>query len=407
MFSQQVFLNGSKSKLVNIKVIAELTTNSILSVYDSASYISPALSDRAKARFQNVLDYIIKVCPSFQLDVLSSVVQHEENKISLMHAIVYQEVYRIVQQLDKDMLITLGRLLSKASEFALILPNYSIYQNSDFIESSVEEQIEILDAKLSNYIQEKGSSVPKISVVLSFRIDHKYRLRNLLACMNSIQMQNIQRADFEIVAVEQDCKNRPECMISKYVDKYTKIENSGSYNYSWGRNVGANLASTNELLFFWDVDVIPDRDCLSNIYKAYCDQNAKVILPSIAAKYLDEYSTNAFLKMWGSGKNLEHAKFNIHRMRETYGMMIAVDKDLFYSIGGQDERYEGWGGEDNDFYKRLYEVDDPIRLAKDIYHLDHPRPAMPTDGKNINQEYIRHKVESKREVGKTEKYTSL
>jgi len=72
-------------------------------------------------------------------------------------------------------------------------------------------------------------------------------------------------------------------------------------------------------------------------------------------------------------------------LRRPPGCCVWVRRTAFHRIGGMDERFEGWGGEDNDFAYRM-----DINSAFDSYgdallHMNHPSSSvLREDGELIN-----------------------
>lgn len=72
--------------------------------------------------------------------------------------------------------------------------------------------------------------------------------------------------------------------------------------------------------------------------------------------------------------------FSADRVRtrelETQSSMLAVSRFLWNSVGGFDERFRGWGAEDNAFWRACaIRGGEPERLAGNAYHLWHPAAA--------------------------------
>ena len=80
------------------------------------------------------------------------------------------------------------------------------------------------------------------------------------------------------------------------------------------------------------------------------------------------------------------------------GMLYSLSKEDYIKINGYDEKYQGWGYEDDDFGNRLYKAglkSKPIYLENTPLHLWHPFD--PTKKKSINEEYYyRRKKETTR-----------
>lgn len=68
------------------------------------------------------------------------------------------------------------------------------------------------------------------------------------------------------------------------------------------------------------------------------------------------------------------------RELETQSSMIVVPRTLWDAVGGMDERFTGWGGEDNAFWRACALIGGkPHRIHGHAYHLWHPTAKNPTD----------------------------
>jgi hypothetical protein len=66
-------------------------------------------------------------------------------------------------------------------------------------------------------------------------------------------------------------------------------------------------------------------------------------------------------------------------LRATPGGCLWARTDALNRIGGFDERFEGWGGEDDDVVARLARTGRLVRFDDPLLHLSHPRPRMVRD----------------------------
>lgn len=61
---------------------------------------------------------------------------------------------------------------------------------------------------------------------------------------------------------------------------------------------------------------------------------------------------------------------------ESIGGIWVIRKELWWNAGGMDERFKGWGYEDNAFFVASETMNSPVkRIRGKIHHLHHPRPA--------------------------------
>jgi hypothetical protein len=67
------------------------------------------------------------------------------------------------------------------------------------------------------------------------------------------------------------------------------------------------------------------------------------------------------------------------------GACLWIRPELYERVGGFDERYRGWGGEDEDMLYRVASAGPVIQFDDVFVHLAHRRPAMRReDGQPFN-----------------------
>lgn len=77
------------------------------------------------------------------------------------------------------------------------------------------------------------------------------------------------------------------------------------------------------------------------------------------------------------GKTSLAGSFGAEKVRtrhlETQSSMLVIPRTLWDQVGGMDERFEGWGCEDNAFWKACtLHAGEPDRITGNAYHLWHP-----------------------------------
>jgi predicted glycosyltransferase involved in capsule biosynthesis len=119
------------------------------------------------------------------------------------------------------------------------------------------------------------------------------------------------------------------------------------YCRSWTLNVGARLAR-GSLLIFHDNDILVPEDYASELVRRY-QQGYEVINLKRFVFYLAEIDTKHFFDTAALPPNA-HPEAIMQNAEA--GGSIAVGRDAFISLGGYDESFIGWGGEDNEFWER-------------------------------------------------------
>ncbi len=172
-----------------------------------------------------------------------------------------------------------------------------------------------------------SSDLPRISLVTTC----KGRLSQLQQTIGGCLGQN--DPNFEYVVVDYDCpegtagwvKSRPN---EKVI--VVRIDNRPFFNQSHARNLGGRFA-TGDILVFIDADTILEPDFLASVRKKL--RGSCFLTTSMAL---------AGEKDYGSGAGLMG-----------YGGIIGCWKKDWEAVRGFDESMVGWGGEDDDFRRRL------------------------------------------------------
>lgn len=190
----------------------------------------------------------------------------------------------------------------------------------------------------------KVNENPEVSFVIPHR--GKDRLLLLKAVISSIFAQ--EGVAVECIIVEQN-NVREINGLPDYV-KYIHLphpEDPIGWHKSWAFNKGICMANA-------DIVVCHDSDIL--IPNRY----AQEIVRHMRYKEIEVAILHRFLFCLNRGATeqcLSKREVNLNvppeRIRQNWqGGTLAIKKDAFFKIGGYDERFVGWGGEDNEFFDR-------------------------------------------------------
>lgn len=156
----------------------------------------------------------------------------------------------------------------------------------------------------------------------------------------------------------------------------------------FNRSAAVNIAAAScdwSLMVVADADtwVPPDqlRDAL-----ALAEDSGRLVAAFDMVIELDWPTTEKIL--CGDLSLADSGAFASERLRtkdlETQSSMLVVPRALWDSVGGFDERFCGWGGEDNAFWRACDILGgQPHRIAGPAFHLWHP----PADGKHAGDGY--------------------
>jgi hypothetical protein len=204
----------------------------------------------------------------------------------------------------------------------------------------------LADHPIRNLSQPETSS-NKFEV--SFIIGHRgmARLPHLLATLESIAGQ--QNVPFECIVVEQEAESQLTGYLPSWVRHIHTPPPSPNmpYSRSWAFNVGVKLARSNALVLH-DNDMLVPADYAAQIL-ARINQGHEAINLKRFIFYLKEGHTQAVFA--GHASLFEDAPDSIVQNLEAGGS-IAITRAAYERIGGMDESFIGWGGEDNEFWER-------------------------------------------------------
>jgi hypothetical protein len=187
----------------------------------------------------------------------------------------------------------------------------------------------------------------------------------------------------ETIVVEQDAHPRLAPPLAHPGARVVFAYNAGPFNKAWGLNVGARLAEAG-VLVFGDADVIVPGGL--GEAAAHCAHHAQLAKPYRRLVDLTPEETArvragtdpAIVRDPAAAPNRDA----IGERLVLCGGWFAIRRDAFAALGGFDERFVGWGGEDDAMTIKV----ERARLATweldpgAAWHLWHPRGAAATTG---------------------------
>lgn len=209
--------------------------------------------------------------------------------------------------------------------------------------------IQIMRRALASHpiVQSDGPAIPGASPEVSFIIGHRgeSRLPLMLATIRSIAAQ--QGVRVECIVVEQSDEPLARSRLQSWVRHvHTPPPAPGMpYSRAWSFNIGIRHARA-------PVVVLHDNDMLAPIdYAASVLRHVREGYEAVNLKrfvfYLDEAHSRAMVEE----APVERPPMAITQNLEAGGS-IAITREAYERIGGMDESFIGWGGEDNEFWER-------------------------------------------------------
>ncbi|MHA6763631.1 glycosyltransferase family 2 protein [Streptacidiphilus sp. PAMC 29251] len=205
------------------------------------------------------------------------------------------------------------------------------------------------------------------------------RARNLLACLLALRDQDYRDGAVRVTLVETDSTPAWRRVFAPLVNRYVFAPHGGSFNKSWAVNVGimadGRARGTTCVL---DADILTDRSFVSRNVARFAEKEQTGHVCCRYSLSLDRGSTAFAIDRRCRLRQPDVSPDSLRGvlLREPPGGALWARTDVLRDIGGFDERFEGWGGEDEDVTRRLAAAGAFGRYQDQLLHLDHPRPVM-------------------------------
>lgn len=204
---------------------------------------------------------------------------------------------------------------------------------------------------------------------ISFIIGHRgtARLPHLLSTLSTIAAQRGVSIECLVVEQEVDSVLRPQLPAWVRHIHTPPPDAQMPYCRSWAFNVGARHAA-GRILVLQDNDLLVPSDYAARML-AHFDAGFDVVNLKRYAFYLGEAHTSKVLSRQ-SGL-ADEAPVAITQNLEGGGT-VGISRHAYERIGGMDESFIGWGGEDNEFWERALTLKVWPYGYLPIVHLWHP-----------------------------------
>jgi hypothetical protein len=248
----------------------------------------------------------------------------------------------------------------------------------------------LADAPIERRLEpESRGEPPEVSVLIGHR--GRERLPLLLATLETIAAQ--QHVAFECIVIEQDDSSCLEGLLPTWVQhvQFPAGEGKTGYNRSKAFNDGARFARGRVLLLH-DNDMLVPKEYLARILEK-ATLGYHVINPKRYIFYLSRAHSNQIITNQASF-DAEPALAVVQNLEA--GGSMAITRDGYWEIGGMDECFEGWGGEDNEFWDRCQELPCWRWGYEPIVHLWHASQPLKLASDNINVSMAHAKIKEDR-----------
>jgi len=204
-----------------------------------------------------------------------------------------------------------------------------------------------------------------LTVIIPFCLKDKTRinaLEHVLSCIKNqdLRVHNTNIKNWEFIFVEQvvnidseNCKQYTQGI----ADRHLLLEYDGEFNKSWCMNVGAREA-TGDWVVFVDADMLFGKEYLyfANLWRS-----------RTPIKFFIGWET--IIKLPGKSEPVARL---IRNTVLTAGGVFWCRKDFYWELGGMNENYFGYGGEDNDFWVRANFIIGENKELNNVQHCPYP-----------------------------------
>lgn len=225
----------------------------------------------------------------------------------------------------------------------------------------------------------KKDTGPKISVVVC-SYNRGEKIRN---CLDALINQSLPENQYEIVVVNDGSTDETGNILKEYKN-IKVVTNNPNQGLAQSRNNGAR-ASRADIIAFTDDDCIADKDWLGNILLTYKDPS----IMGVGGKIVPYRTNKWLLKYYEANNPLAHLTFSfdessgiVYTLRQyikrsfslkelsekantqlfmIVGANMSMRRSIFEAVGGFDPNIK-FGGEEEDFWKRLRKIDPNIKL---------------------------------------------
>mgnify|MGYP002784590076 CR=1 FL=1 len=218
-----------------------------------------------------------------------------------------------------------------------------------------------------------------ISYIFTYRQSTDDRFKNLLTVLK--WLSNIGIQNLEVVIVEQDNVSKLKVdNVYSFPIKHIFAYNTGLFNRSWGFNVAVKN-TTNQILIFADSDMIIHPDQLKHTINLLASNQFDAVSPFTNCYDLSIDQTNHIDLI-----NFDYSKDGTIRGGMNFcSGIVAFQRNAFERIRAWDERFEGWGGEDDIQFLKTRQLLRYTMLPVKCFHLYHQRSK--NDGTNMHDNY--------------------
>jgi GT2 family glycosyltransferase len=234
-----------------------------------------------------------------------------------------------------------------------------------------------------------ASDEPVVQIVIPFRDQSEdgRRARNLVACLAALGDQTLPRERYHVTVVESDTTPRWRETVLTYADEWLFAFSDRPFNKSWATNCGVLRAGRQApYLCLVDADALVDRDFVRRNTERFRRAGAGAFMCFRDLLYMDAPASAAAVReRCLEGKPEAGAeRLRWFAVQRSPGLCVWLRRDVFDTVGGMDERFEGWGREDIDFVLRVQLATAFDQYDDRMLHMYHPSSGRLKNGQTVN-----------------------
>ena len=225
------------------------------------------------------------------------------------------------------------------------------------------------------------TSVPNLRLSIILPVGGEDRMQNFECVLKGFLGQSMK--DIEIIVLEHSIAPLYRDILPpgvRYEHVLMSVEGE-EFNKSMLMNRGVAMAHSPVVLLH-DADILVPRDYLELTW-LQINAGFEAVRPLRLLFYIDQSTTELITRTHSLPTDLDVADV----AQNSVGGSTMILKDTYDDIGGHDERFQGWGGEDLEFLERLH----TRKLFRGGFmpaiHLWHPPAAKKANG-NRNQDML-------------------